>query len=555
VKFAFILFFLVALNTQANCDGALVDLYLAKRSCLLENNSIGCEKMGALSVAFPALAGVAGGAAAQLYNRMKVSKNDEFGVRKLSSQFTIIQMAQNKATEISSAKEQLSKLDQETFGRTFDNDNDRNRFVAAKYSSNPAETEKQGKGIFDLKFSDKEGYARASAEMEKWNKAANSVRESNLQAAIQSAQDPLLKEALLEKQTQKPSGAYDRALKEAFGQADIERVQAIYDDEMKTRKIGSRYEGLSSRDKVIYDFLGSRNSQMDSVNTGPQNIRERIVGFKKGVVSPMKIGAGANAAGAVALFAFQMGSNAIVKNKLMNCQQELGLSELDLKLLSGNYFLFSAPKARSTEGLVGLTCQNMQLGEPEKVISESRLANGGQIPNGICTLIKNEIKLLDNGIHDFVSLRNVSCDGFKSANMEMKGEGFAKTFYYTSGEGQKIEIPFDSQLGWPDYTQAKIYSGESVDQMKTEDFRSRHQRHLPADLSRDNPNPRWDMKELMGCLDPKNRTEECRMQRSAVAARMYYAYFKENCADQTLRDQKLNSQTPTTGQQIRQFQR
>ncbi len=58
---------------------------------------------------------------------------------------------------------------------------------------------------------------------------------------------------------------------------------------------------------------------------------------------------------------------------------------------------------------------------------------------------------------------------------------------------------------------------------------SRHKRYIPADTSPDNPNPRWDLKEMIPCLDSKSTSDECKMQRAAMAARIYYSNFKVNC--------------------------
>jgi hypothetical protein len=116
-----------AAESNVTCDGPVEALYFAKRSCILDNDSGACDRMGALATAFPAVAGVAGGAAAQLYNRWKVSQNDEHGVRKLSERFSKIYAVQQKAIEIGKAKEAMAKLDQEMFGKTFDNDNDRKK--------------------------------------------------------------------------------------------------------------------------------------------------------------------------------------------------------------------------------------------------------------------------------------------------------------------------------------------------------------------------------------------------------------------------------------------
>lgn len=242
------------------------------------------------------------------------------------------------------------------------------------------------------------------------------------------------------------------------------------------------------------------------------------------------LGAGI-AAGVASQFGPTLIANIWDRNKLGQCQKELGLNESEMKVLSnGSTFSLMEPKASTASiGRIKASCSDLWLQNPADSLVTIKRENGGEIPSGTCQMMKNELVRIMSLYPKESDVQVADCNKLKAPNFEVSGDGPNKTFLYTSSPSHLLKVPFDGQSAWPDYTLAVVEVNRLVDRRLTEEFRQRHQRPLASDVSKDNL-PRWDLQEMLPCMTTDTKaTEECRIQKAAVAARYYYSEYRQSC--------------------------
>ncbi len=532
-------------KTAGSCDANFEAVYLAKRSCLFDNNKESCNRFANMSFIYPVAGGIAGSAAAILYNIAREKQTDMKDekllaqTRNVALAFRDLEKAEAEAFRIFQEADDRTyrQVQKEMLGNSYENDADLQRAIAARSTTKPELIQKYGKDltVSHLKSEDPEGHKNA-VQRNLDLQAQTSVRmRQGMPDLVKSIQDPKTQRAIQEitlTGDAPVNGNHHMALRKEFG-SDVDRMQRLRNAVVGTPQQNQRYKQLSPKEKAIWDLLEISNSRpwAHQISSTPSDSRVHLTKHARprelSVATPGL--AGAAAAGVFVPLAYAVG-NYLVKSGLENCQSALGLSKDDLTVLNGESFLFADSRASADASIMNRNkCSEIRLKDPEKVLAESKLLNRGRIPAGVCNIMKNEMASLDSAFKNLKLTESTGCNGIRGDNFQLNGDGFQKTFVFLVSTGRQVEAPFDGQAGWPDYSQARVTRNGVEDRAATEDFRARHVRSMPADLSRDNPNPRWDLKELGPCLGKTANTEECRLQRSALISRLYYSNFKENC--------------------------
>lgn len=199
-------------------------------------------------------------------------------------------------------------------------------------------------------------------------------------------------------------------------------------------------------------------------------------------------------------------------------------------LSNGATFSLREPKASTASiGRVQSTCSDLWLQNPAESLVTIKGQNKGKIPPGTCQMMKNEFARIMSIYPSESNVQTSNCNKLQAPNFELSGEGPKKNFTYFLTPSRSLTVPFDGQNAWPDYTLAKITENGIENRRLTEEFRQKHQRHYSSDTSKDNL-PRWDLNEMLPCMTTNmNSTEECNIQKAAVAARYYYSEYRQYC--------------------------
>ncbi|MCB9024780.1 MAG: hypothetical protein H6625_00550 [Bdellovibrionaceae bacterium] len=487
-----------ALDSECNED--FLKVYSAKRSCILNNQQESCEDLNKWSIVYPIAGGAAGAFTVNLWNSFLTQRSDIPNAKALILKLNAVIKARKIVSQFTH------------------NEDAKKEIIKKRYADAP-----HGESRLQEVLNAEQNGRQLEIDVRARQLYAKQLRE-----AINNAKDPELKSTLESFASNELQQSKYRDFLSKHFPKDFDKVADIYDRHDGSKK-SSQYKKLSKKHKVIFDLIEANESPSNKNSRGIKALKksearfaDRSANIKTGVIVGTLLG------DLFSKLTF-LGFNILDKRNLELCKNELGLSDKDLTVLNGNSYVFSEAEAKSSTGLLSFTCSKLRIQNTDETISQVKHLNNDQISPGICKILKNEMKELDSVFESITSVRNTSCDGFKAANFEMRGDGFQKTFVYHFSENTKVEAPFDGKNGWPDFSSAKIFNNGNVNYIKTQEFIDKHQRYIPVNLSKDNPNPRWDLKEMTACLDSTNTTMECKMQRAAIASRLYYTNFRENC--------------------------
>ncbi|MCB0413518.1 MAG: hypothetical protein KDD50_04250 [Bdellovibrionales bacterium] len=511
--------FLTSTTHALECNEEFEEIYLAQKSCFLNNEQDSCDQLSELYGLGAIATGAGTGAVfAKLSNEFKLKKSTDFPEHRTANRRLLpILRDLKKAGELYS-KFETKAIETITDGKAHTMED----FRQYTYRMNARERDdiyaRLRKSITNQIVSESRSNTNLRTAL---NEMHNSNRPSQLGESIKN---------IFRKQFPTDYRYVEELLKKHSGEIPEAVIKKLNPNQQNMVRTLEAYDELKMNKKT---FL------LDDAIKG----RQQLAHTEKTKVPLRSMKKSALKGGALAAVAMALGDavswagNSLHKGYVESCKDDLGLNGKDLKILNqkGLSYVLSPPRASTNSVLdPSKKCSKVHLNDAAQVIAESKFTHGGKISAGICNIMQNEVKQFDDVFKELLSLRNVSCEGFKAANLEVKGDGFKKTMIYQLANGAEARIPFDGQEGWPDYTQAEVFSKGVPSSSMTNSFRDRHQRYTPADLGRDNPNPRWDLKELTGCLDVKETSENCKLQRAALATRVYYSQFKANCSQEVL---------------------
>ncbi len=245
--------------------------------------------------------------------------------------------------------------------------------------------------------------------------------EKDFRSAIAKEKDPVLVKVIQEKldEINQIQGSYKRShnavLKKYFG-SSYDVVQGDYNLNR------AKYNELNPRQKLIIDLMkagGDGGEGRLNSSAVVSNLQKKI--DERKFVDPKKNAITGGVIGAFAGFAIDIGINAMDKQNLDSCAKELGLSNNDLTVLKGRFYLFSPTKAKSSTGLFNFKCDKLGIQNSDETLAQVKLMNNDRISPGVCQIMVNEMSELDSIFETMTSVSEIDCSGFKADNFEMKG--------------------------------------------------------------------------------------------------------------------------------------
>ncbi len=339
-----------------------------------------------------------------------------------------------------------------------------------------------------------------------------------IREVIKVNKDPLVVEQLQELINEKPyKSGYVKVLKEHFGDA--------FDKAYTVQRHQLSIDALNSKERAAYDVLNAVGRN-DPGELGFKNVKAAQTEQEKRLQRPKTAAVVGGIVGVSASLAIPIAANIIDKKEIKLCQKELGLSDKDIEILNGNSYFFSGAKAKSSSGVLNLTCSKLKIQGTDETLAQVKTINDGKVSPGICKIMKNEMAEIDSAFESLASIRNTDCSGLKAPNLEISVNESQMNLTYFISSDTKVTAPMNEK-GHADYTQATVFINGTEDKSKTVELR---QKSDDAKVGYFISGKVTTLKKNSACLDPSETSTDCKLRRASILSGLYYNNYKQNCS-------------------------
>lgn len=156
------------------------------------------------------------------------------------------------------------------------------------------------------------------------------------------------------------------------------------------------------------------------------------------------------------------------------CKEKLGLSDDEVKFLKGSALLAAAKASRQ-----GIDCQSMVLENPKETVEEA-IREYGSVPPGVCKIIQNHDKKLDDLIGNQTMAPVTSCEGYKDTNVQVTKDD---KFQYSDGPSV-FKTDYIKSISYPNFSVVKVYDKEGNEKKKDSlEWQGKYNRIHPANVA------------------------------------------------------------------------